>query len=105
MFSYFIGCKSGPGGGNPLLGGLDPCRGHQTECGGMQILPMFVLSGILVRIIAFLVFFLVSVFELVRGKFHKPGRSRHPLRKMLPSFLMCTVLGVNLAVHPRQNSF
>ena len=46
------------------------------------------------------VFFLVSVFALVRGKYHKPGGSGHPRRRMFPYFLMCIVLEVNLAVHP-----
>ena len=51
------------------------------------------------------IFFVVLVFLLVRGKFHKPGGSRYPQRRMFPSFLMCTMLEVNLAVHPASKKF
>ena len=66
MFSYFIGCKAGPGGENPFLDSLDTCRGHQNECGGMQIFHVFVFSGDLVCIVAFrnfLCIFVVCVDE------------------------------------------
>ena len=45
------------------------------------------------------IFFVLSVFALVSGKCYKPGGSRHPWRRMFPSFFMCNVLEVNLAVH------
>ena len=41
----------------------------------------------------------------MRGKCHKPGGSCHSRRRMFPSFLMCTVLEVNSAVHPASQKF
>ena len=53
MFSYCLGRKAGPEGEKLLLDGIDLCRGHRNECGGMQILHAFGFSGGLVRIVAF----------------------------------------------------
>ena len=53
MSKYCIGRKAGQGGKEPLLDGLDPCRGHRNEFGDIQILCVFGFSGGLEHIVAF----------------------------------------------------
>ena len=41
----------------------------------------------------------------MRGKCHKPGRSRHPQKRKFSSFLVCALLEVNSAVHTASQKF
>ena len=100
MFSYYINRKAGQELENPFWvafiyvasTGLNALACKYCMCSAFLVVwYAFFHSGI---------FFVVSVFALVRGKCHKPGGSCHPQRRIFPYVLICAVLEVNLAVHP-----